>query len=414
MTPEERALKKGFWGFFWTQVLGALNDNLYKMAMIVWITFEANDLGEFTRNTLVIVSSGVYILPFFLFSATAGWLADRYPKDLVIRWTKVAEIFIMLAGAFAFMLESIPALMIVLFFMGAQSAFFSPAKYGIVPELCESEKLMRANGLIGMGNLFALLAGTLGGIFLGLFDKLIYAAIAVLLVAIVGYLTSTRIPKLPARAPELKREGDLFQETFYRLRDIKRMPLIFPFLISISMFWFHGAYMLQLLPLWSRVGGVRYGVFISLTLVLFSCGSGLGSLLCGQNKKADPASSMRALILLAVGTCAIAILPQGELPCFAALTIAGMAAGYYSVPLYTIVQKESNLDIRARVFSGGNILDAGFMVLASILMQAQEFAEFSFPERFITLACLDALFLVFLVHQIKLWRRRRAETQESA
>jgi len=402
-------LKKGFWGFFWTQVLGALNDNLYKMAMIVWITFGAPDLSDFTRSTLVILSNAIYILPFFLFSATAGWLADRYPKDIVIRWTKIAEIFIMLAGAFSFILESIPALIVVLFFMGAQSAFFSPAKYGIIPELCEPERLMRANGVIGMGNLFALLAGTIAGIFLGTMGGyLMYAAIAVLLVAIVGYITSLRIPRLPARAPELAREGDLFQETYYRLRDVKRMPLIFPFLILISMFWFHGAYMLQLLPLWSKVGGVRYGAFISLTLVLFSCGSGLGSLLCGQRKKADPGTSMRALILLAAGTACIALLPQGGLPCFAALTISGMAAGYYSVPLYTIVQKEASPDIRARVFSGGNILDAGFMVLASIIMQAQEFAGFSFPERFITLACLDVLFLIFLVHQIKLWRQRRA------
>jgi MFS family permease len=399
-------LKKGFWGFFWTQVLGALNDNLYKMAMIVWITFtEVPDLGDFTRSTLVIVSSGIYILPFFLFSATAGWLADRYPKDIVIRWTKIAEIVIMLAGAVAFILGSIPALIIVLFLMGAQSAFFSPPKYGVIPELCEPEKLMRANGLIGMGNLFAMLAGTLAGTFLGLMDKLIYAAIAVVLVAALGYITSLRIPRLPARAPDLKREGNLFQETYSRLHDVKRMPLIFPFLILISWFWFHGAYMLQLLPLWSKAAKVRYGAFISLTIVLFSCGSGLGSLLCGQRKKADPATSMRALILLALGTAAIALLPQGELSCFAALTIAGMAAGYYSVPLYTIVQKEASLDIRARVFSGGNILDAGFMVLASVIMQAQEFAGFSFPERFIALACLDALFLIFLVRQIKLWRK---------
>jgi hypothetical protein len=120
-------------------------------------------------------------------------------------------------------------------------------------------------------------------------------------------------------------------------------------------------------------------------------------------------------VLLAAGTFAIALFPQGEIASYLALAISGIAAGYYSIPLYTLVQRQASLDIRARVFSGGNILDAGFMVMASLLMQAQQFAEFTFPEHFITLACCDVLFLVFLVYQVKRWQRdqhgRMAATQ---
>jgi len=139
--------------FFWTQFAGAFNDNFYKNALILWISFGAPGLEPGLRNTLIILCSGIFILPFFLFSATAGWLADSQSKDRVIRWTKLAEILIMGAGAMAFLAGSIPALIIVLFFMGAQSAWFGPAKYGVIPELVPEENLLRANGLVAMAPL---------------------------------------------------------------------------------------------------------------------------------------------------------------------------------------------------------------------------------------------------------------------
>jgi hypothetical protein len=448
-------------GFFWTQAAGAFNDNLYKMALIVWITFAAPDLSDAMRSTLVILCSGIFILPFFLFSASAGWLADRYPKDQVIRWTKLAEIAIMLVGALAFIFTSLPTLIIVLFLMGVQSAVFGPAKYGIIPELCTIEgasrggtkpqtaeqgvptALLRANGLVAMGSFVAILLGTLAGTLLGAGDGLaallgfasglanatlgtdlglfsaaqaieaagsglILPAACVMLIAVFGYIASRAIPKLPARAPMLKRQGNIFQETAHRLRDISAMPKIFPYLLAIAWFWFHGAYILQLLPLWAA-GGEQGTAFVTIALLLFSCGIGLGSLLCGLTSRrrragtenaGNPVSmSAPALAVLAVATLSIAFLPQGSLPGFAALALSGLAAGYYSIPLYAYIQRQSGEDMRARIFSGGNILDAAFMVIASLVMQAFESAAFTHAERFILLAVMDVAFLVWFLRQ---------------
>ena len=399
--------------FFWTQFAGAFNDNFYKNALILWITFSAPGLDGGLRSTLVILCSAVFILPFFLFSATAGWLADRYPKDRVIRWTKAAEIVIMGAGAVGFALGSIPALILVLFLMGAQSAWFGPAKYGIVPELAHEEDLLRANGLVAMGTFVAILTGTLfGGIAGSLPDGPATTGLAVVLIALFGWVASLRIPRLEAKAPVLIRRGGIWRETRIRLHEIRRSQRIFPLLVAISWFWFHVAFVLQLLPIQVMASGGSWilpktvawlaedrggsGSLVTLSLLLFSGGIGLGSMISGRRRTRhiETASSVTALILLAASAILLPLADGVIWLTLGFLALSGIAAGLYSVPLYSAIQSAAPPEERARFFAGGNILDAGFMVGASLLMQALEFVAIEPVERFAVLGLLDLLFLL--------------------
>ena len=399
--------------FFWTQFAGAFNDNFYKNAMILWISFGAAGLDAGQRSSLVIACSAVFILPFFLFSATAGWLADAYAKDRVIRWTKLAEIMIMAGGALAFILGNIPALLLILFFMGAQSAWFGPAKYGVMPDLVSEEGLMRANGLVAMGTFIAILTGTLfGGLAGTRSDGRTLVALTILVVAIIGWLWSLRIPHLLVSAPGLKRTGGMLRETWTRLAEIRREKRIFPLLLAISWFWFHGACILQLLPIWvMKTQGEQFlapgfsyltadgaspgGSLVTLSLLLFSGGIGLGSMLAGWRKTRhiETADSVSALVLLALTALLLPLVDGVPSLTMLLLALSGVAAGAYSVPLYSAIQSAAGPEQRARVFSAGNILDAAFMVAASIIMQALEWASIPPVQRFAIIGGLDLVFL---------------------
>ena len=410
--------------FFWTQFAGAFNDNFYKNALILWISFGAPGLEPGLRNTLIILCSGIFILPFFLFSATAGWLADSQSKDRVIRWTKLAEILIMGAGAMAFLAGSIPALIIVLFFMGAQSAWFGPAKYGVIPELVPEENLLRANGLVAMGTFVAILTGTLfGGLAGSLNDGRILAACSVVLIAVFGWLASLKIPRLGAKAPGTPRAGGWIRETGIRLGEIRRETRIFPLLVAISWFWFHGAFILQLLPIhimhagentilpaaldWMHGSAGMAGSQVTLSLLLFSGGIGIGSMIPGRRKTRhiETASSVWALGLLSLTAMLVPLVEDIFPVVFCILALSGIAAGLYSVPLYAAIQATARPAIRARIFSGGNILDAGFMVGASLLMQVLEMTRIAPVQRFLVLGLLDLAFLA-------VWIRKRSDLVE--
>ena len=274
-----------------TQFLGAFNDNVFKNALLLLIAFHAVDRFTVSSNTLINLSAGFFILPFFLCSATAGQLADKYEKSTLIRFIKLMEIGVMALAAFAFWIDSITLLIVLLFLMGVQSSLFGPVKYGVLPQILADDELLGGNGLVEMGTFLAILLGTaFGGVLIGIDDigRLLVAGV-VLLIAGLGYASSLAIPRVPAVDPEMKINWNPVTETWHLMRFARSNRTVFLYILGISWFWFVGAIYLTQLPNFSLryLGGNEQ--VVTLLLSLFSIGVGLGSLLCERLSSIGPA-----------------------------------------------------------------------------------------------------------------------------
>src|SRR5450432_2981009 len=199
-------LERRFAPFFWTQFLGAGNDNVYKNALVIFVAFQAAGLSALSSNDLVNIAAAVFIAPFMLFSATAGQLADKYEKSRLIRFIKLFEIAIMIVGAIGFYRRDLVLLFLALGLMGVHSTIFGPVKYAILPQNLHKDELIGGNGLIEMGTFVAILLGEIiGGVVVAVKPNgPVLAGITAIAVAIAGYLVSRGIPLTPAVAPELK------------------------------------------------------------------------------------------------------------------------------------------------------------------------------------------------------------------
>ena len=225
--------------FFLTQLLGAFNDNLYKNGLTIFIAFQAATVSQEESNALVNIAAALFILPFFLFSAIAGQLADKLEKSMLIRRIKLLEIGIMLLGAGAFLLGSPILLVGILFLMGTQSTLFGPVKYSLMPEALKPEELVGGNALVEFGTFLAILVGLIVSVYvIGLGNSAM--AFAVVLTACIGYWTSCGIPALPAAAPELKLSFNIPRQTANIMRDAHENRTVFYSIVGISWFWFFG------------------------------------------------------------------------------------------------------------------------------------------------------------------------------
>jgi hypothetical protein len=253
--------QRRFLPFFLAQSLGAFNDNLFKQALIALVTFAtANLAGQAPLlNTL---AAGLFILPFFLFSASAGQLADKYDKARIARLLKLLEILVMALAAVAFVLHahhptlSVVCLLGVLFLMGLQSTLFGPVKYGLLPQVLHDRELVGGNGLVEMGTSVAILAGMIAGTQLILLPGSgpIYAAITVVLVALLGWWAALKIPALPAVAPGLRIDWNPWTATWLSLRKLRQNRTVFLSCLGISWFWFFGSvYIIQLITYCKQV-----------------------------------------------------------------------------------------------------------------------------------------------------------------
>ena len=224
--------------FFLTQLLGAFNDNLYKNGLTIFIAFQAASISQEDSNTLVNIAAALFILPFFLFSAIAGQLADKLEKSMLIRRIKLLEIGIMILGAMAFMLESPILLVGILFLMGTQSTLFGPVKYSLMPEALKPEELVGGNALVEFGTFLAILLGLIASVYIiGLGNAAI--AIAVIATACVGYWTSFGIPALPAAAPELKLSFNIPRQTVNIMRDAHENRTVLYSIVGICYIFTH-------------------------------------------------------------------------------------------------------------------------------------------------------------------------------
>ena len=377
-----------FGPYFLTQFLGAFNDNLYKNALIILITYTLAANSKLGTDTLVNLSAGLFILPYFLFSAFAGQLADKMEKSRYIRIIKLTEIILMCVGALAFITKNINLLLFILFCMGAQSSFFGPVKYGILPQHLNKTDLVNGNGLVEMGTFLAILLGTIvGGLIIGFDNGTYLVAIAIIFFAIVGWMISTKIPVAPAVDPNLELNFNLVTESAKIIRHIFTYRLVFLAIIGISWFWFFGAIILAQFPAYTKNYLNSNEEVVTLLLATFSLGIGLGSIFCGYYSKHTISRSLRMLPVGALGLSLFGLLityleptlsnteimdfaefvsSPGNLLILATFTAMSFSGGLYIVPLYTFIQHYAPENYRSRIIAGNNILNAAFMVVAAL------------------------------------------------
>jgi len=383
-----------FMPLFLTQFLGAFNDNVFKNALLLLVTFKFATFGLAADQVvgMVALASGIFILPFFLFSATAGQMADKFEKAALIRRIKLLEIIIMVTAAFGFYSANLWVLMGVLFMMGAQSSLFGPLKYGILPDHLSDDELMGGNGLIETGTFLAILLGTIAGGLLVMIEPngpVIVSAI-VIGIALLGWISSCFIPPIrdDQRTPELAISPNFVAETWRVIKASAASKRVFMAIIAISWFWLVGAtFLAQFPPLTSNFLDGNEQV-VTLLLAAFSVGIGLGSMLCNKLSGGHPRTNFvwkgalgLSLFTLAFCACVFALpattgaalgitafLSAGLLQWGVLLSLIGIAVcgGIFIVPLYVVLQHDSPKDQTARTIAANNIINALFMVASAV------------------------------------------------
>jgi len=409
--------QRRFAPFFWTQFLGAANDNVYKNALVIFVAYHAAARSSLDANTLVNLAAGLFILPFVLLSATAGQLADKYEKSRVIRYIKLFEIAIMAVGLAGFLLQSLVLLFLALGLMGVHSSLFGPVKYAILPQHLTSEELVGGNGLVEMGTFVAILLGTIAGGVLVAIPGIgpVLAGAAAIAIAVAGWLVSRGIPLTPAVAPALRINWNPFTETWRNLRFAYGTRVLWLSMLGISWFWFYGATFLTQFPNFAKdtLGGNEH--VVTFLLALFSIGIGAGSLLCERlsGRKVEiglvPFGSlgltlfavdlffatrdMHAREMVGIG----AFLSQpGHWRVVADLLLIGLFGGFYIVPLYALIQERSNPAYRSRIIAANNILNALFMVASAGLAIVLLGEGLTIPMLFLTTGLLNAAVAFFI------------------
>ena len=402
---------------FLTQFLGAFNDNLYKNALIVLVTFQSAQWTSLRPEILANLAAGLFILPFFFFSATAGQIADKYDKAKLARLTKVLEVMIMGVAIAGFLLHSLALLLFALFLLGLQSTLFGPIKFAILPQHLREEELVGGNAQVGAGTFVAILVGTLsGGLLAGAGVAPVWIAVAGLGVAVAGYLASRGIPAAPPPAPELTVNPNPLTETWRNIGFARENRTVFLSILGISWFWLYGALFLAQIPAYGKyvLGGGEAAV--TLLLATFTVGIGFGSLLCERLSARHveiglvPLGSIGLTVFgidLALASMALppvtATAPVGVLlgqagvwRVLADLLLLGLFGGFFIVPLNALVQLRSDPAKRARIIAANNILNALFMVVGALAAAAMLGGGLSIPLLFAVAAICNAAVAVFI------------------
>jgi 1-acyl-sn-glycerol-3-phosphate acyltransferase len=408
---------KRFMPFFITQALGALNDNIFKNALIALVVFQGSKMGTLNTNQVVNLSALIFILPFFLFSALFGQFADKYEKSMQIQRIKLFEVVIMATATAGFWLNSLPLQLTVLFMLGFQSTIFGPIKYGILPQVLKPHELVGGNALVEMGTFVAILGGTIAGPLLAGVEASwpVWVSTTCLFVAALGYLYSLKIPRAEAVAPELKINWNIFSESMRNIRFITTNRIVLNSVLGISWFWFFGATFLVQIPSFSQntLGGDE--TLMSALLAMFIIGISAGSLLCEKlsGKQVEiglvPFGAIGLTVFgldiyFASPTIAMAGVSVSEFFTHFSnwriavdLLMIGGFGGFYIVPLYALVQQRSEPSHRSRVIAGNNILNALFMVVAAVFaMLILGKAGLTIPELFLVTAILNAIVAIYI------------------
>jgi|JFJP01.1.fsa_nt_gi hypothetical protein len=416
MTQWQLIRSRRFVPLFWTQFLNAFNDNVYKNALVILIIFQGDTLYGIDTNILVTLCAGFFILPYFLFSATAGQLADKYEKSRLMQRIKLAEIFIMGVAVIGFYTNNIILLIILLFMLGTQAAMFSPLKYGILPQHLAENELIGGNGLINMGTFLAILLGTiLGGVLISIpNDGATIVSILIMILAILGYTASLFI--LPAQPSEstLKIRWNIVIETWRMIQCGREKRSVFIAILAMSWFWFVGATYLSQMPAYAKYVLGGNNEVVTLLLTMFSVGIGTGSVLCEKLSKGRIELGIVPIGALGITVFAIGVyfasqsfiaahLPAGAQGVWQFLAMSGSAqvliylvligffGGIYIVPLNAMIQHRSNPLHRARIIASNNILNALMMVASSVATIMMLQYNFNIAEIFLSLGIVNTL-----------------------
>ncbi|MCB1936291.1 MAG: acyl-[ACP]--phospholipid O-acyltransferase [Nitrosomonas sp.] len=421
MHPDQWQLLKTrrFLPLFLTQFLGAFNDNVFKNALIILITYTAVEQSTLSPQIMITIAAGIFILPFFLFSAMAGQIADKYDKSKLIRIIKTVEIVLMLGAAFGFYWQLTGLLMLILFLMGTQSAFFGPVKYGILPDQLAENELIGGNALVDSSTFISILLGTIcGGLLIMVENGALIISCIVIVVAILGLVSSFSIPATQPAAAALTIHYNFLIETRDIIRHARQHPVIFRSILGISWFWLFGASFLSQFPTFAKdvVGGNEQ--VVTLFLATFTIGIAIGSLLCNRLLKGEIAATYVPLgiIGMTLFTVDMYLASSSLLPVeTGALIGAGVyfesfahwrilidllgisiCGGIYIVPLYAIIQHRTEMSHMSRTFAANNILNALFMVVSAIAISAMLAYDFSVIDVFLVIAIVNGVMAVYI------------------
>jgi 1-acyl-sn-glycerol-3-phosphate acyltransferase len=425
--------QRRFGPFFATQLAGAFNDAFLKQLAILLVTFHAADYTTMSSGLVTNLAAGLFILPFVLFSAYAGQIADRFDKALVIRSVKAVEVAIMVIACTGFYVRSLPLLLTSIFAMGCHSAFFGPVKYSLLPRVLSKDELTGGNGLLEMGTFLSILGGTLiAGVLAAVTTNPLWLSIALMAVAVAGLGSSMFIPATGEAAPDLKLRFSVVSETLATLKMAKREGEgVWNSLLAISWFWFIGAVVLSQLPAIGKDVLNGDTTVVTVLLAVFSIGVAIGSLLCerlsGHQVEIGlvPVGSLGLSVFTAdlamsavhfasaaggIGSAALSwgqfLGMAGSVRVLLDITMLGIFGGLFIVPLYAFVQLRTAPERQSRIISANNILNAVFMVVAAGMSAGLLSAGLSVTDLVLVCAGLNALVALYIYKTVPefLWR----------
>jgi len=393
--------------------MGAFNDNFFKSAMVMLITYRLANNAGYDARILVNVAGGVFILPFFLFSAPAGQLADKYERSFLTQLFKIAEIVVMTGAVLGFYLGSVHFLMLILFLMGAQSAFFGPIKYSILPQHLNESELIAGNGLVQMGTFLAILAGTIfGGLSILREGGISLVSFLVVGIATAGWMASRYIPKTIPVAPDLKLSANIVRETARIVADVVPHRDVLLSILGISWFWLVGATFLSQFPTYAKLIIGANEQVATLFLAAFSVGIGFGSMACNGFLRGEVSGRYVPWAAVAMSVASFLLYLASQRPplspdaiemgivtflaswqnlavvaCLFAISFAG---GLYIVPLYAIIQARTDESRLAGVMACSNVSDSLFMVLSAAVTSILLALGMDIPHIFLVMAVLTA------------------------
>ena len=409
--------QRRFLPFFVTQCFGAFNDNVYRQAIIGLLFWLGVSAGERTLYTNL--APALFIVPYFLFSATAGQIAEKLEKHRLIVITTAMEIAIMTLAAVGFVLQNMPLLLVALFCTGLQSTLFGPVKYSILPSVLKPEELTGGNGLVEMGTSLSILSGMIFG---GLVFKLagdhgpVVAATAIVALAVAGNLVSRAIPRAEAGAPGLDINWNPVPESLAILRMARRQPAVRNAILGVSWFWFVGTVLTSQLPTYADVNLGGAETLYIFALALFSVGTGAGSMLCEKLSARTVEIGLVPLGAFGIsaflldlyfarsGAAAVAgldlsgfLAQPGSWRIVADLVGVGLFAGFFVVPLFALIQSRTPRGELSRVIAAMNIQNAALIVLAAVLgIVVQRYFGWSIPQVFLALAIANTLVAIWI------------------
>lgn len=409
-----------FLPIFVVQFLGAFNDNLLKTILVVMIAYNLWDIGDWDPGILVAVATGIFILPFILFSPLAGTMSDKFDKAIMVKWIKLAEILIAVLGVIVLHIGDLYLAFSVLLLLGTQSAFFAPCKFSILPDHLKQNELIGGNALVTTGTYLAILAGTIIGAILAPLDngKMIGGSI-IIAMAVAGYVAALRVPPAPSKDPNIKISYNIFAKALSVIQfALQQDKSVFISILGVAYFYFVAATFHAQFPNFTKQTLGADNIVLTAFMIIFSVGVAVGGLLNHKILKAQTHGGFVPLACVFMGIFGIDIFFAAKaypariteeldnIILFATnihgarllidTFLQAVACGFFVVPLRAIVQDRTNKSVRARVVSSSNMTDA-LLILASAALSTILLAQgLSIEGLYLTVSIMTLVFGLFL------------------